>query len=130
MIFGIGADIVEVGRMEKNLARYGNRFARRILTDREYLEFTRNNHPAHFLAKRFAAKEAAAKAFGTGFRNGMTLRHIAVTHDDQGRPMLEFNGEAEAYRRHCGVNESHLSLSDERRYALAFVTLVRSNHDV
>ena len=124
MIFGVGADIVEVRRMEQNLARYGDRFARRILTDREFREFTRNTRPAHFLAKRFAAKEATAKAFGTGFRNGLTLRHIGVTHDDLGRPMLEYSGAAEAYRRRCGVRESHLSLSDERRYALAFVTLV------
>lgn len=123
MIFGIGADIVEVGRMEQNLARYGTRFAKRILTDREYGEFMQSKHPAHFLAKRFAAKEAAAKALGTGFRRGLTLRQIGVTHDDLGRPMLEFDREAEAYRRRCGVSACHLSLSDERRYALAFVTL-------
>ena len=124
MIYGIGTDIVDVGRMERNLSRYGSRFARRILTRQEYQEFSRNSRPAHFLAKRFAAKEATVKALGTGFRNGLSLQQIGVAHDRNGRPLLEYSGKAEIYRRHCNVSESHISLSDEKHYALAFVTLV------
>jgi len=124
VIYGIGTDIVDVSRMERNLSRYGSRFARRILTHREYQEFSRNSRPAHFLAKRFAAKEATVKALGTGFRNGLSLQQIGVAHDHNGRPLLEYSGKAEIVRRQCNVSESHISLSDEKRYALAFVTLV------
>ncbi len=123
MIFGIGTDIVNVARMAGNLDRYGERFARRILTAQEYSEFRQYARPAHFLAKRFAAKEAAVKALGTGFRNGLSLCHIGVGHNAQGKPLLEYTGPAAAYCLRCGVSQSHLSLADEEEYAIAFVTL-------
>ena len=119
MIFGIGTDIVRVERMEKNLKRFGDRFARRLLTDSELEDFA----TAHFLAKRFAAKEAAAKAMGIGFRGGLNLRHIGVGHDTRGKPQLEFNGYAEAFIREHGINAVHVSLADEADHAVAFVTL-------
>ena len=97
MIFGIGTDIVRVGRMEQDLQRFGERFAERILTADEFEEFRLNAKPAHFLARRFAAKEAAAKAMGTGFANGLSWKHIGVTHDAAGKPILEFSGEAESF---------------------------------
>ena len=71
MIFGIGTDIVSVQRMRRNLGRYGERFARRILSESELEEFRATAKPENFLAKRFAAKEAAAKAMGTGFSGGL-----------------------------------------------------------
>jgi len=124
MIYGIGTDIVQVARMAADLERYGERFARRILTPRELEEFRGCARPPHFLAKRFAAKEAAAKALGTGFRNGLTLRQIGVAHDHYGRPLLEYEGAAEVLRCNLGIRHSHLSLADEEDYAIAFVTLV------
>ncbi|MFZ5594899.1 MAG: holo-ACP synthase [Pseudomonadota bacterium] len=124
MIFGIGTDIVRVARMDEALARHGSRFAHRILTEEEYREFCLAGRPAHFLAKRFAAKEAAAKAMGTGFRDGMSLRHIGVAHDDKGRPSLVYHGRAEQLRRDLGIGEGRLSLADERDYAVAFVILL------
>lgn len=123
MIYGIGADIVRVARMSRNLEQYGERFAERILTVAELEEFHRDPRPAQFLAKRFAAKEAAAKAMGTGFRDGIKLRHIGVAHDAAGRPRLEFSGQAAEFIRRQGISDIHLSMADERDHAIAFVTL-------
>ena len=126
MILGIGTDIVQVARVAHSLERFGVRFARRILTEREWREFTAAPQPAHFLARRFAAKEAAGKALGTGFRDGLQLRHIGVDHDALGRPVLEFLEHAAVLRRSRGVGEAHVSISDEREYAVAFVILLRA----
>jgi holo-[acyl-carrier protein] synthase len=124
VIIGIGTDLVRVARLEEGLARFGEAFARRILGEAEWAEFGRESRPAAFLAKRFAAKEAAAKALGTGFRGGMRLCDIVVIHEEAGRPGLRYGGIAAQRVREMGVSASHLSLSDERDYALAFVVLV------
>jgi holo-[acyl-carrier protein] synthase len=126
VIFGIGTDIVRVARMQKDLERFGNRFAERILTTNELREFSASARPAHFLARRFAAKEAAAKAMGTGFSNGLALRHIGVIHDDAGKPMLEFTDTALEFMRRRGITTAHISLSDEEDHAVAFVTLEKA----
>jgi len=126
MIVGIGTDIVSVLRMEKNIERYGDRFAARILTPDEYATFSQHKRPANFLAKRFAAKEATAKAMGQGFRDGLMLTHIGVGHDTLGKPLLEYSGKAVDVCNRLGVSESHISISDEDEYAVAFVTLVDS----
>lgn len=123
MIFGIGTDIVRVDRMQKNIERHGVRFAERILTVAELNEFRSEARPAHFLAKRFAAKEAAAKAMGTGFRDGLMLHHIGVTHDRAGKPQLAFTDQAEEFIRRHGITSVHVSLADEQDHAVAFVTL-------
>jgi holo-[acyl-carrier protein] synthase len=125
VIYGIGTDIVSVPRMAENLKRHGDRFAERILTPQELQEFRRAGKPAHFLAKRFAAKEAAAKALGTGFSEGLFLSHIGVGHDPRGRPILVFSGRGAELMDLFGIGEAHLSLSDEKDLAIAFVTLVR-----
>lgn len=123
MIYGIGTDIVHIKRMRENLDKYEDKFARRILTDSEFVEFKNKNDKAAFLAKRFAAKEAAAKAMGTGFSQGLSLHHIGVGHDDAGKPVLEFLDVAEKFIREKKIKQAHLSLADERDYAVAFVTL-------
>ena len=123
MILGTGVDLVEIARMEAILARHGRRFAERILTPGELAGFDCSRHQAAFLARRFAAKEACAKAFGTGFRDGLSLRHIGVDHDALGRPLLALTGEAAVRAARLGVCASHLSISDDRAYALAFVVL-------
>lgn len=124
MIYGIGTDIVAIARIEESLQRHGERFAERILADSEMEGFRAATRPASYLAKRFAAKEAMAKAMGTGFRDGLSLRHIAVGHDDKGKPLLELNGRAEELCSELGIGARHLSLSDEYEYAVAFVTLL------
>ena len=127
MIHGIGTDLVHIPRIEALLLRHGMKFARRILADSEFAEFQQSTKPAEFLAKRFAAKEATAKALGTGFRNGLSLKHIAVGHDELGRPTLNYFGVGAELVERFAIEYSHLSLSDERDYALAFVTLTRSS---
>lgn len=125
VIYGIGTDIVHVPRMQANLARFGERFARRMLNERELQDFRLSAKPAHFLAKRFAAKEAAVKAIGLGFRRGLGLRDIGVRHDRNGRPELEYSARALALLRELGIGDSHLSLADEAEHAIAFVTLLQ-----
>ena len=123
MIFGIGTDIVRVARMQADIARYGDKFAERILTSKELDEFRQSSQPASFLARRFAAKEAAAKAMGTGFSDGLHLRHIGVGHDASGKPLLEFSGKALEFVRENAITTVHVSLADEEDNAVAFVTL-------
>lgn len=123
MIFGIGTDIVRVARMQQNIERYGEKFAERILTRAELEDYRREARKAHFLAKRFAAKEAAAKAMGTGFRDGLMLHHIGVTHDAAGKPQLAFTDQAADFIRANAIVGVHVSLADEEDHAVAFVTL-------
>ncbi len=123
MIFGVGTDIVRISRMRNSLERFGEPFARRILAGEEWPAFLQSKRRAHFLAKRFAAKEAAAKAMGTGFRDGITLKQITVSHEQNGRPLLCFSEQAQTFIIRSGIEAAHLSLADEEEYALAFVTL-------
>jgi holo-[acyl-carrier protein] synthase len=123
MIYGIGTDIVRIQRIDKNLQRYGERFASRILSDDELEGFKASARKAHFLAKRFAAKEAAAKALGTGFRGGLSLRDISVSHDELGKPILIFSSRGREQLKTRRIGGTHLSISDEHDYAVAFVTL-------
>ena len=123
MIYGIGTDIVEVSRLESMLARYGNRLASRILSKQESDELPGHPHPARFIAKRFAAKEAFAKAIGTGLRHPVSLQGISVAHDGLGRPVLHFGQALQHYLGQLGIVSHHLSLSDERNMVVAFVVL-------
>jgi len=123
MIFGIGTDIVRVERIRADLERFGERFAERILTASEMREFRDNAGKANFLARRFAAKEAAVKAMGTGFSNGILMHDIEVTHDTHGKPQLIFYGRAQQMLQEKRVTVSHISLADEQDHAVAFVTL-------
>lgn len=123
MIFGIGTDIVRVSRVRADLDRFGEKFARRILTDSELAEFQQNKKQAHFLARRFAAKEAAVKAMGTGFSNGVHLRQIGVAHDALGKPQLVFVARALDFLQQHGITVAHVSLADEEDHAVAFVAL-------
>lgn len=125
MIHGIGVDLVEVARMRRALGRFGERFAERLLSEGELAAFREAPKPDAFLAKRFAAKEAALKALGTGLRKGLSWHQVEVRHDEAGRPLLGFSGRALELADAAQVAETHLSLSDEREYAVAFVTLVR-----
>jgi len=123
MIFGIGTDIVAVARMEAARLRHGTAFAERILSKPELAEYTTQAHPARFLSKRFAAKEAFAKATGHGLRYPVSLRHITVTHDELGKPSFLFETELSALLSGMGVARHHLSISDERDTVVAFVVL-------
>jgi holo-[acyl-carrier protein] synthase len=134
MIHGIGTDIVLVERIRDLLARYGERFARRVLGPDELAEYRRRHgrgehgpaYAARYLAKRFAAKEAFAKAAGTGLRHPLHLRSIAVTHSELGQPGLRFNAELSSWLQQHGVTASHLSLSDEQDFVIAYVILEKA----
>ena len=104
MIYGIGTDIVHINRMQENIEKYGDKFAKRILTAFELSEYGTKNNKAAFLAKRFAAKEATAKAMGTGFSQGLSLHHIGVINDDAGKPTLEFLDVAELFLKKNNIN--------------------------
>ncbi len=123
MIYGIGTDMVTIGRMEAALEKFGERFARRILSPVEFDEFQDCPTKAVFLAKRFAAKEAVAKSFGTGFRDGLSLRDIELAHDELGRPTLVFRERALRMASERMTQGSHISLADAQPYVRAFVVL-------
>ncbi len=124
MIHGIGTDIVAIARMEKMCERDDDKFAKRILADSEFEQYQHSHQKASFLAKRYAAKEAAAKAMGTGFRDGLSLRHIYVTNNALGKPQLHFSERAAELCQTMAIGEAYLSLSDEDEFAIAFVTLL------
>ncbi len=96
MIIGIGNDIIDIRRIEKTLARYGDRFLQRVFTDIERAKSDRRAQRAASYAKRFAAKEACAKALGTGLRRGVYWRDMGVVNLPSGRPTLKLTGGAAA----------------------------------
>ena len=124
MIFGIGTDLVHIPRMQSLLDKHDDKIALRILSDAEFIGFKKAPNQAAFLAKRFAAKEATAKAFGTGFRDGLSLRHIEIINNEAGNPELKFYQRGLSLIEQHNIGRSMISLSDENVYAIAFVTLV------
>jgi len=124
MIYGVGIDLVSISRMEAAIERHGQRFAERVLGDRELQGYADSSRKAAFLAKHFAAKEALLKALGTGLRSGIQWRDMQVHNDSLGKPFLVCDGRVRALFDEHGVTESHLSITDEQDYAAAFVTLV------
>lgn len=123
MIFGIGTDIVEVVRITESINKFGDSFAMRILSPDEIAGFQESNQKAQFLAKRFAAKEAFSKALGTGLRSPATFQNISITHDAIGKPLFKFAPDLLRFLRIKGINHQHLSVSDEKALAVAFVVL-------
>ena len=124
MIFGIGTDLVYIPRMQALLDKHGDKIAQRILSADEFSIFSQSPKQAAFLAKRFAAKEATAKALGTGFRDGLSLRHIAVSNNEKGKPELQFFERGQRLLDELNIERSMISLSDDGDYALAYVTLL------
>ena len=123
MIHGIGTDLLDARRIRGGLARFGEHYADRILAPAEHPGYYASRDPARFLAKCFAAKEAFAKATGTGLRAPVTLRNIAVLRDAQGKPHVECAPELVAWLADRGIGAHHVSLSDEGDLVLAYVIL-------
>jgi holo-[acyl-carrier protein] synthase len=123
MIIGIGVDSVLVRRIRDALARHGTRFAERLLTQSELQQFSLHAQPARYLARRFAVKEAFAKAMGTGMRNPVTWRKIGTTHDALGKPAIAMADDLAAFAASRGITHAHLSVTDEEHMAVAFVVL-------
>lgn len=121
-IIGLGTDIVEIDRIEQSLQRTAL-LAKRILTPDELVVYTTHKFPARYLAKRFAAKEAAAKALGTGISQGVSFQHMDISNDVNGKPQLVFSGYTAELAEKLGVTHIWLSLTDEQAYAGATVIL-------
>lgn len=122
MIVGIGIDITEIDRIAKGWGRFGDRFARRILHPQELARMPVAN-PVAFLAGRFAVKEAAVKALGTGFSGGIRPRDIEVGPAPGGAPQLILHGKAAARMETLGATRAHVSLTHGRDTAAAVVVL-------
>ncbi len=120
MIYGTGIDIVRIKRIEKTIDRWKEKFIRRIFTENEIIYCQNKTNPASHFAVRFAAKEAAAKMFGTGIGK-INWTDIRVVNNKTGKPYLNFEGEAQNLYNKKGIKSVHLSLSHEKEYAVAQV---------
>jgi len=123
MIVGIGTDVCSIERIGKTLERFGERFVKRILTEEERVRYERTRDKAGHLAKRFAAKEAFAKAIGTGIHPPFNWHCITVTRDRKGKPGIKPSAPMEKHLARLGVTGAHLSLTDDAGVAVAFVVL-------
>ena len=123
MIYGIGVDIVNIDRMERVIARWGDRFIQRVFTPAE-MDFC-INRPSTISAfsMRFAAKEAFSKAIGTGMKKGVKWQDIEVFHYPGGRPGLRLHGRSSERCRKENITGFHLSMSDDGEYGVAMVIL-------
>jgi holo-[acyl-carrier protein] synthase len=124
MVVGLGTDIIEIARIRQSLARFGDRFRDRIFTPAEiaYCE-SRVKGSIESYATRFAAKEAAAKALGTGISRGVSWLEIEVRRTPGHRPTLHFSGRALQHANRLGVTNASLSLTHSRDAAIAVVIL-------
>jgi holo-[acyl-carrier protein] synthase len=118
-VFGIGIDVVEVERIASAIQRHGEPFLAKIFTaaERDYCESRKN--PALHYAARFAAKEAVAKALGTGIGGNAGLHDLEIRHDTAGAPKLHLGGAAEIFAKHHGITDIQISLTHARDYAAA-----------
>ena len=123
MIFGVGTDVVELSRIQATYDRFGDHFVRRLLMDEELELFRSSKWPVRFLAMRFAGKEAAVKAMGTGFRHGMWLRDVGIINNDWGRPLIIWSERGQNLCREMGIGSGHVSLTDDAGLVIAFAVV-------
>jgi holo-[acyl-carrier protein] synthase len=123
MILGIGTDLMEIARIQKSIARFGDRFLQRVYTPSEIHYCSQKKNAAESLAARFAAKEAGAKALGTGISYGISWLELEVTREPSGKPSLQLSGRAAARAQALGVTRISLSLTHSRDMALAVVVM-------
>lgn len=123
MILGSGIDLVEIARIQQSLERFGQRFLDRVYTEAEQAYCLRKRKAAESFAARFAAKEAGAKALGTGISRGVNWLEIEVIREPGGRPTLRFHGRAAQIAEHLGVAHAALSLTHTGDLAMASVVL-------
>lgn len=128
MITGVGIDLVELTRVESALSRHGDRFAERILSVEEWNEFQAvgTSQRVAFLAKRFAAKEAFAKAVGLGIGRGFGFQDLSVVHTELGQPGIALNSECLGLAAYAS-QRIHLSLTDERSMCAALCVVEQSS---
>ncbi len=122
-LYGIGIDIVQIDRMEKMIEKHGDIFAKKIFHENELNIYQGLKQKARFLAKRFAAKEAFSKAFGTGIVDGITLPNIEISNDEQGKPTIILHEKTKEKFNAVSACSIFLSISDEKMYAVAQVII-------
>ncbi len=123
MIVGTGIDIAEVPRIAQSITRFGDRFLRRVFTEGEMRYCDAKANRAERYAARFAAKEAAMKALGTGWNHGVAWRDVEVRRMPGGRPTIQFHGKAAEFAAKLGTVRVSLSLTHSKEYAIAQVIL-------
>ena len=124
MIKGIGTDLLEKRRVEKSISKFGDKFIKKVLTKKEQQEYQTkktSDKKLSFLSNNFACKEAVAKALGTGFSEGITLKNIEVLRESGGNPYLQLRGKAKEKAEECGFENFTLSISDTKDHSLALV---------
>ncbi len=126
MIFGIGTDVLQLSRVERLYERYGEHFAERLLLDEEKTLFDRSRNKVRFLAMRFAAKEAIAKALGTGFANGIWIRDVGSVPNALGQPQVVYSARGRKVCERLGVGDGFLTLTDEAGLIVAIAILLKA----
>ena len=124
MIKGIGTDLIEKRRVEKSISKFGNKFIKKVLTEKEQKEYQTKKtteKKVSFLSNTFACKEAVCKALGTGFSEGITLKNIEVLREASGNPYLKLLGKAKKKAAEGGFENFTLSISDTKDHSLALV---------
>jgi len=124
-VIGIGVDVIECSRIQRSMERFGDRFLHRVFTEGEIEYSMSMKFPERHLAARFAGKEAASKAFGTGIGRTMGWRNIDIRKKESGEPFLVFSGPAETFAAERSVTSALITLSHTENYAVACVVLER-----
>tara|TARA_Y100000389_G_C17456930_1_gene518753 strand:- start:2372 stop:2767 length:396 start_codon:yes stop_codon:yes gene_type:complete len=127
VIFGVGTDIVEMKRVQSIWKRFGNNFADRILMSEEMDLFEQTKDPVRFLAMRFAGKEAAVKAMGTGFSNSIWLKDVGIISNEFGKPLIIWSKRGQKVCSNLGIDKGHISLTDDAGLVIAFAITERTN---
>ncbi len=126
MIYGNGIDIIDINRIRKVIDKYGNRFKKKCFSDNEIERSDKRLNSVESYAKRYAAKEACAKALGTGLARGVFWKDIEVVNNQYGKPFIKLHGKAKDIFRNmdkASDTKIEVSLSDEKKYAIANVTI-------
>jgi len=127
MIYGIGTDLVNINRVKKILSKNRDGFVKRVLSEHEQALFANKADSAAYCAKRFAAKEAFAKALGTGIGRVVGFQDLTIRNNENGKPHFIPSEKLRLYLLEKSINQAHLSISDESQNAVAFVILETSN---
>lgn len=127
MIFGVGIDLVENGRMEKIIEKWGDKFLKRFFSKKEIAYCAKHANAAVHYGARFAAKESFLKALGLGLGMGVKLSDVSVVNDENGRPSLELSGEAKSRLENQNITGVHLSLTHTRGFSSAIVLLEKKS---
>ena len=125
-IFGIGTDIINVRRIDLSIKKHGSSFKKRIFSKKEISYCEKKKNSSSFFAKRFAAKEAFAKALGTGIRKDVNFKDIEISNDKEGKPLISLKGNLPSYLKKKIKNKKYmifLSLSDDKPWAQATVII-------